>query len=127
MTVAIPAVMSQQWSRRMPGLRTGRRLTYHSSEQWSEAYDIATTKLSKDECEWLETTRRSDNRAYLPIRIAEEARQQMVDKQWMSTEVRDAFEKILTRIDKYAKIVDVAIQHHPDITYVYHANIRSRL
>ena len=111
----------------MPRLRTGRRLTYHSSEQWSEAYDIATTKLSKDECEWLETARHSDNTACSPIKMAEEARQQMVDKQWMSTEVRDAFEKILTRIDKYAKIVDVAIQHHPDITYVYHANIRSRL
>ena len=108
-------------------MRTDRRLTYQFSEQWSEAYDIATTKLSKDECDWLETTRRSGNTACSPIKMAEEARQQMVDEQWMSTEVRDAFEKILTRIDKYAKIVDVAIQHHPDITYVYHANFRNRL
>ena len=52
----------------------------------------------------------------------------MVDKQWVSSEARDRFEKILTGIDKYAKIVDVAIQHHPDITYVlYHLNFRSRL
>ena len=52
----------------------------------------------------------------------------MVDKRWMSSEVRDKFEKILTGIDKYAKIVDVAIQHHPDITYVlYHLNSRNRL
>ena len=59
--------------------------------------------------------------------MAEEARQEMVDKQWMSTEARDKFEKVLTRIDKYAKIVDIAIQHHPEITYVlYHPNLRSR-
>ena len=51
-----------------------------------------------------------------PIKMAEEARQQMVERQWMSSEVRDRFERILTRIDKYAKIVDVAIQHHPEIT-----------
>ena len=103
----------------------GRRLKYFS-EQWNEAYNIATTKLSKDECEWLETKRRSGNTAYSPITMAEEARQQMVDKQWMSTDVRDAFEKILTRIDKYAKIVDVAMQHHPDVTYVGHSKFRSR-
>lgn len=60
--------------------------------------------------------------------MAEEARKKMVDKQWVSSEARDRFEKILTGIDKYAKIVDVAIQHHPDITYVlYHLNFRSRL
>ena len=108
-------------------MRTGRRLTYHFSEQWSEAYDIATTKLSKDECEWLETTRRYGDAACSPVKMAKEARQQMVDKQWTSTEVRDAFEKILTRIDKYSKIVDVAMQHHPDITYVYRSNFRSNL
>ena len=62
-----------------------------------------------------------------PIKMAEEARQQMMEKRWMSSEVRDRFEKILSRIDKYAKIVDVAIQHHPEITYgLYHPNLRSR-
>ena len=59
--------------------------------------------------------------------MAKEARQEMVDKQWMSTEARDKFEKVLTRIDKYVKIVDIAIQHHPEITYVlYHPILRSR-
>ena len=39
----------------------------------------------------------------------------------MPPEVRDRLEKILTHIDKYARIVDVAIQHHPEITYaLYH-------
>ena len=108
-------------------MRTARTLTYLFSEQWSEAYDIATTKLSKDECEWLETTRRSGDTACSPVKMAEEARRQMVEKQWTSTEVRDAFEKILTRIDKYAQIVDVAMQHHPDITYVNHSKSRIKL
>ena len=59
--------------------------------------------------------------------MAEEARQEMADKQWMSTEARDKLGGVLARIDKYAKIVDVAIQHHPEITYVlYHPNLRSR-
>ena len=53
----------------------------------------------------------------------------MVDKQGMSTEVRDKLEKILTSVDKYAQIVDVAIQHHPAITYVLvcHLNFEGRL
>ena len=46
----------------------------------------------------------------------------------MSTEARDKLEKVLARIDKYAKIVDVAIQHHPEIKYVlYHPNLRSNV
>ena len=105
-------------------MRTGQRLTYHFSEQWRKAYDIATTnsKLPEHEREWLETTRSAGNAACSPIEMAKEARQQMIDKQWMSAEVRNKFEKVLTRIDKYSKIVDVAIQHNPEITYVYHLN-----
>ena len=48
--------------------------------------------------------------------MAEDARRKMIKKQWTSPEVRDKFEKVLTRIDKYSQIVDVAIQHNPDIT-----------
>ena len=103
-------------------MRTRRRLIYHFSEQWREAYDIATcsAKLSEREREWLEATRSAGDAAFSPIKMAEDARQEMMDKRWMSKEVRDNFEKVLTRIDTYAKIVDVAIQHNPEITYVYH-------
>ena len=108
-------------------MRTGQRITDYFSEQWTEAYRIATTKLSKDECEWLEATRCAGDTVCTPIKMAEEARQRMVDKQWVSTEVRDRLEKTLTYIDKYTKIVNIAIQHHSEITYVYHTNFRSRL
>ena len=56
--------------------------------------------------------------------MAEEARQEMMDKRWMSTEAREGLGKVLTRIDIYTKIVSVAIQHSPEITYVYHLNSR---
>ena len=85
-------------------MQTGRRLTHHLSEQWREAYDIPTRKLSQNEREWLEEMRCSGDTACSPIKMAEEARQQMVEKQWMSSEDRDRFEKILTRIDKYARL-----------------------
>ena len=60
--------------------------------------------------------------------MAEEARKEMVDKQRMHPKVRDKIEKILTGLDKYARIIDVAIQHHSGITYVlYRLNFRSGL
>ena len=95
------------------------------SEQWREAYDIAKTKLSEHEREWLEATRSAGDAACSPIKMAEDARQEMLDKRWIPTEVREKFGKILTRIDIYAKIVDVAIQHNPEITYVCRISIRS--
>lgn len=104
------------------------RLTHHPSEQWKEAYDIATKKLSKNEREWLEETRCAGDAVCSPIKMAEEARKEMVGKQRMPPRVRDKIERILTGLDKYARIVDIAIQHHPDITYVlYRLNFRSGL
>ena len=100
---------------------------YQLSEQWEKAYDIASSKLSEHGREWLEETRRSGNAACSPIKMAEDARREMMGKRRVPPEVRDKFEKILTCIDIYAKIVDVAIQHSPEITYVYHSNIRSKL
>ena len=48
--------------------------------------------------------------------LAKEARLAMEKKQLIGT---DRMNRILTPIDKYAKVVDVAIQHSPEITYVY--------
>ncbi|KAA8902950.1 hypothetical protein FN846DRAFT_908317 [Sphaerosporella brunnea] len=58
-----------------------------------------------------------------PIKAAEEARREMEEKQWTFTDatgqekiVEDKVERILKGIDKYAQIVDVSIQHNPEIS-----------
>lgn len=50
------------------------------------------------------------------MKMAKEARLEMEKKQFIST---DRMEKILTPIDTYVKVVDTAIQHSPEITYVH--------
>ena len=58
--------------------------------------------------------------------IAEDSKKRMTDKQWKVMDrsgrlvpVRDRVEKVLRSIDKYACIVDVGIQHSPEIRFVF--------
>jgi len=81
--------------------------------------------LSEKECEKLDAARHSSDTADSPIKAAEDAREAMKDKEWKCKDkngkevaVKDRIEKILKCIDKYAAIVDVGIQHHPDIRSV---------
>ena len=60
------------------------------------------------------------------IGLAEDSKTRMVDKQWKLPDqnnrqvpVRDRVEKVLKSIEKYACIVDVGIQHSPEIRLVY--------
>jgi hypothetical protein len=87
-----------------------------SRRQWQDAYDIAKKKLLLEEYEWLEEVRLSCEADNSPVKAAEEARLEMEKKQWIS---RETMEKILTPLDKYARVVDTAMQHNPEITYVF--------
>ena len=68
------------------------------------------------ECEWLQEIRDSGQAPTSPIILAKEARLEMEKKQLIST---DRMNRILTPIDKYVQVVDVAIEHSPEIAYVY--------
>ncbi|KAF8243907.1 hypothetical protein K440DRAFT_663812 [Wilcoxina mikolae CBS 423.85] len=94
------------------------RITAH----WKAAFSIAKQKLSDDEWKQIDPESLPSVAVDSPIRAAEKARQKMKEKQWTYTDkngnqvpVRDKIERILTGIEKYAKVVDTAIQHHPDI------------
>lgn len=61
--------------------------------------------------------------ANAPLAIAEDARRNAESKQWTYTDkdgqrlqVRGKIEKCLGLLENYAKIVDIGIQHSPEIT-----------
>ncbi|KAF8542357.1 hypothetical protein BDD12DRAFT_802957 [Trichophaea hybrida] len=93
------------------------------TNQWKKAYQLAKEKLSKMEGEQLDDVTLSSGNVDSPIKAAEDARQQMKEKQWTCTDkdgkeviVRERIEKILKGLEKYAYIVDVGIQHDPVIS-----------
>ncbi|KAF8535469.1 hypothetical protein BDD12DRAFT_892769 [Trichophaea hybrida] len=93
------------------------------TNQWKKAYQLAKEKLSKMEGEQLDDVTLSRGNIDSPIKAAEDARQQMKEKQWTCTDkdgkeviVRERIEKILKGLEKYANIVDVGIQHDPVIS-----------
>ena len=110
---------------RSSSLATAVPLINSARDQWRKAYELAKEKLSEKECEKLDAARHSSDTADSPIKAAEDAREAMKDKEWKCKDkngkevaVKDRIEKILKCIDKYAAIVDVGIQHHPDIRSV---------
>jgi hypothetical protein len=85
---------------RSSSLATAVPLINSARDQWRKAYELAKE-------------------------AAEDAREAMKDKEWKCKDkngrevaVKDRIEKILKCIDKYAAIVNVGIQHHPDIRFV---------
>jgi hypothetical protein len=93
----------------------------HLREKWNKAYEIAKEKLSQEEYEWLEKAR-NDNRCP-SANVGEELRQKLeagkyTDEDGRKISIRDRIHKILKSIDKYANIVDVAVQHSPEIRSV---------
>lgn len=84
---------------------------------WEEAYNIVETKLSGQEKQWLKEAQLGSAPAS-PKRIAEEAQKKMKTRQLMPQDVRNKIERVLNALDNYAGIIDVGIQHSPEITYV---------
>lgn len=88
-----------------------------------KAYAIARSKLSGDEKQWLDNTYNAGDPANTPLEMAEDARQKAKSKQWTYTnkdgqqvQVRGKIERCLRLLDNYARIVDIGIQHSPEIT-----------
>lgn len=71
----------------------------------------------------MDNARVASDPANAPFSMAEEARQKAKSKQWTYTDknghqvqVKDKIERCLGLLDNYAKIVDIGIQHSPEIT-----------
>jgi hypothetical protein len=86
---------------------------------------IAKETLSEDEWKQL-NTESLPSAVDSATRTAEEAKQKMEEKKWSYTDrngkkvfVRGKVEKILKGVEKYAQIVDTAIQCNPEIRSVY--------
>jgi hypothetical protein len=83
--------------------------------QWEQAYRLAKKKLSEEEQEQLNHVDLSGSSVDSLIAAVKDAGQQMKQRHPASM---GKMENILKSLDKYAKIVDVGIQHSPEITYV---------
>jgi len=109
-----------------------------SSHIWQKTFEIAQKSLAKYqlpsvELGSLQSQSAAENIQALVAEL-ETAYQGKKDRQWRYKD-RDGNEvvwvervgKILKSVDKYAKIVDTAIQHHPDITSLVWAGARTML
>jgi hypothetical protein len=109
-----------------------------SSHLWQKALEIAQESLAKYQLPSLElgslqSQSAAENMKSLVAELGA-AHQEKKDRQWRYKD-RDGNEvvwverlgKILKSVDKYAKIVDTAIQHHPDITSLVWAGARAIL
>jgi hypothetical protein len=86
---------------------------------------LAKEKLSEDEWKQI-NTKSLPSAVDSATRAAEDAKKKMEEKQWTYSDkngnkvpVRDRVERILKGIEKYAQIVDTAIQCNPEIRSVY--------
>jgi hypothetical protein len=95
------------------------------------AYTLAKKKLPPNE--WLHSTELpSGSKLYWTVfKEAEDAKNDRNAKKWRYTKdngevvvVREKLDRIVKALDTYAKIVDVAIQHNPEITALVWAGAR---
>ncbi|KAF8421773.1 hypothetical protein EV426DRAFT_188014 [Tirmania nivea] len=109
-----------------------------SAHLWQKALEIARDSLAKYELPSLEISSFQSQSAAENIQSLlaklEAAQLENKDRQWrykdrQGNEVAwvERLGKILKSVDKYAKIVDVAIQHHPDVTSLVWAGARTIL
>jgi hypothetical protein len=91
------------------------RLTGYTRCQWEQAYRLAKKKLSEEEQEQLNHVDLSGSSVDSLIAAVKDAGQQM--KQNHPT-CMGKIENILKSLEKYAKIVDVGIQHSPEMRSV---------
>jgi len=109
-----------------------------SSGIWQKALEIAQESLAKYQLPSLELGRLQSQSGAENIQALvaelETAHQENKDKQWRYKDRQgnevfwvERLGNILKSVDKYAKIVDTAIQHHPDITSLVWAGARTIL
>ncbi|KAI5793479.1 hypothetical protein FPQ18DRAFT_332387 [Pyronema domesticum] len=98
---------------------------------WKKALEIATEKLADEERLELETDLASECTVISVLKAAEDARKDRDESKWRYTKkngevviLRERFDRIVEGFDKYARIIDVAIQHHPDVTSLVWASAR---
>jgi hypothetical protein len=99
-------------------------------QQWKNAYEIAIKSLTEDEKNQLSEEVTSCTVSSV-LDAAKVLREDRDDSKWRYTKkngdvviLRDRFDKIVEGFAKYAQIIDVAIQHHPDITSLVWASAR---
>jgi hypothetical protein len=100
-------------------------------QQWKNAYEIAVKLLTEDERKQLGTETTTSCTVFSVLEAAEDARKDRDDNKWRYTKkngevviLRERFDTIVGGFEKYAKIVDVAIQHHPEVTSLVWASAR---
>ncbi|KAF8421781.1 hypothetical protein EV426DRAFT_188583 [Tirmania nivea] len=109
-----------------------------SAHLWQKALEIAQESLVKHKLPSLEIDSFKSQSAAENIQSLlaelEAAKQENKNRQWryldrQGNEVAwvEHLGKILKSVDKYAKIVDIAIQHHPDVTSLVWAGARAIL
>ena len=88
-------------------------------------------KLDEEERKELESDMASRFTVFSVLDEAEKARNDRDENKWRYTNkkgevviLRDRFDKIVEGFHKYAKIVDIAIQHSPEITSLVWASAR---
>lgn len=101
------------------------------SELWKKAYTIAKGRLCDIELAELDLNSLSNDSVFTVLVAAEAARNDKDNKKWRYTArngevviLRDRFDRIVDGFDKYAKVVDVAINHSPQISSLVWASAR---
>ena len=109
------------------------------SHLWQKALEIAQESLAKYglppfELGSLQSQSAADNSIQSLVAELQTAHQENKDKQWRYKDrhgnevvLVERLGKILKSVNKYATIVDTAIQHHPDITSLVWAGARAIL
>ncbi|KAF8540407.1 hypothetical protein BDD12DRAFT_833396 [Trichophaea hybrida] len=98
-------------------------------DPWKMAWELAKKKLSPDE--WPESNDLPENLYWAVFKEAEDAKDGRNARKWRYTKdngevvvVRKKLHKIVKALDTYAKIVDMGIQHNPQITALVWASAR---
>jgi hypothetical protein len=94
------------------------------------AYDLAKEKLNPKELELLQPDCSGES-VFSVLQEAQKIEKELDRKKWRYKKgdgevivVRDKFDRIVKGLDRYANIVDVAINQHPDIVSICWASAR---
>ena len=124
-------------SNHITGAKNGPRTPSSSPELWQKTLEIAQESLTRYklplELGSLQSQSAAENIQSL-VKELETAHREIKDRQWCYKDRQgnevvwvERLGKILKSVDKYAAIVDTAIQHHPDITALVWAGTRTIL
>ena len=125
---ASTATVSDSW--RNPEIRTTStdKVRPWYEKQWTTGYDLALKRLSDAQRKQLEDYNDGSIAAVTEAAkvVKEEAYANRWKPEWKGRAmvVVEQMEKILRKVDKYACIVDIAIQHSPEITALVWGGVR---